>query len=282
MILSIENKILRCEREDSFALIYIIKGAAPVQIGSRCHVIAAPFCICLNEKESFIPGPEELEGITVLFHPSHLNSALTFHNLSGDKTGLPESAVLDRYFLRPFVERDRFYGGVFAPGPETDIVIRSRMARLCADCADTASPFWLCRRRSALMELLMLIVSSYRAGTPSAPDTFGSDELCTRVASWLTVHYSEKVTVGELCRIFDINRTDLSERFRRAAGVSLIDYLSRVRIDMACRLLRETKLPSGEILYRAGFNDAAHFSRTFRKFMKMSPSAYRGSFPAEQ
>jgi AraC family L-rhamnose operon regulatory protein RhaS len=93
----------------------------------------------------------------------------------------------------------------------------------------------------------------------------------------MTAHYSEKVTVARLCGIFDINRTDLSQRFRAATGSTLVDYLSRVRIDMACRMLRETKLPAGEILYRVGFNDAAHFSRTFKKIMGVTPAAYRAS-----
>jgi AraC family L-rhamnose operon regulatory protein RhaS len=123
----------------------------------------------------------------------------------------------------------------------------------------------------------MTLVSSYRDGAHIAAGFAGGDEVCVRVATWFAVHYSGKVTVAQLCDLFDINRTDLSERFRAATGFTLIDYLSRVRIDMACRLLRETKLPAGDILYRVGFNDAAHFSRTFRKIMGMTPAAYRAS-----
>jgi AraC family L-rhamnose operon regulatory protein RhaS len=127
------------------------------------------------------------------------------------------------------------------------------------------------------MDLLMTLVASYRESS-AVQSTVGGDELAARVASWMAMHYSEKVTVAQLCGLFDINRTALSERFRAATGSSLIDYLSRVRIDMACRLLRETKLPAGEVLFRVGFNDAAHFSRTFRKIMNMTPAAYRAAY----
>jgi len=47
---------------------------------------------------------------------------------------------------------------------------------------------------------------------------------------------------------------------------------------MASRLLRETSLPASDILYRVGFNDPAHFARTFGKITGLTPSAYRDSF----
>lgn len=275
MSLSVENSIAPIDG-GFFTIVYISKGAASALVGGKRRVLSSPCCLCLNEKESFVPESSPLEGFTVAFMPSHLNSELSFTNLDGDKTGLSESAVLDRYFLRPFVERDASFGGVFSPGPETDIVIQAKLRRLAADRADSQSPFWPCRQRSSLMDLLMSLVASYRQSS-AVNDSFSGDELCARVASWLTVHYSEKVTVARLCDMFETNRTDLSQRFRAATGSSLIDYLSRVRIDMACRMLRETKLPAGDILYRAGFSDAAHFSRTFKKVMKMTPAAYRAA-----
>ena len=275
MSLSIENRISPSDG-GSFAVVYITKGASSALVGGSRRVLSAPCCLCLNERESFVPESSSFEGFTVSFLPSHLNSELSFTNLHGDKTGMSESAVLDRYFLRPFVERDASFGGAFSPGPETDIVIQSKLRRLAADRADSASPYWPCRQRSSLMDLLMSLVSSYRQAS-AVTDSFSGDGLCARVASWMTVHYSEKVTVAQLCDLFETNRTDLSQRFRAATGSSLIDYLSRVRIDMACRMLRETKLPSGDILYRTGFSDAAHFSRTFKKFMKMTPAAYRAA-----
>lgn len=275
MSLSVENSIAGTDG-GSFSIIYISKGASSALVGGHRRVLSSPCCLCLNEKETFVPESSSLEGITIRFLPAHLNSGLTFDNLDGDKTGMSESAVLDRYFLRPFIERDASYGGIFSPGPETDIVIQSKLRRLAADFADSESPYWPCRQRSSLMDILMSLVSSYRESA-AVSGSFSGDELCARVASWMTVHYSGKVTVAGLCDMFKTNRTDLSRRFRAATGSSLIDYLSRVRIDMACRMLRETKLPAGDILYRAGFSDAAHFSRTFKKVMKMTPAAYRAA-----
>jgi AraC-like DNA-binding protein len=43
-------------------------------------------------------------------------------------------------------------------------------------------------------------------------------------------------------------------------------------------MLRDTLLPVSEIMYRTGFNEANHFSRTFKKYMSCAPSDYRKEF----
>ena len=278
MVFSVIPRVEHFSEGDSFTIVYVSGGTSPARIADTCSIIAAPCCVCLNERESFSPEGS-LEGFTVRFHPSHLNSALNFSNITGDQSGMPESAVLDRYFLRPFIERDEIYHGTFNPGPETDITLRTKLSRLSADHADTLSPYHPCRQRSSLMDLLLTLVTVYRASN-ATPKSVSGDEFCARVAAWLTEHYAERVTIPELCARFSINRTDLSARFRAATGLTLIEYLSRVRIDMACRLLRETMLPTGDILYRVGFNDTAHFIRTFKKITGMSPRQFRNSHSA--
>lgn len=274
--LTVTNQIAPVAPGQFFTIVYISNGTLSARVAGDHFILSAPSCVCLNAAESFEAALSDVEGFSISFHPSHINSLLDGNNLSGDKTDLSESAVLDRYFLRPFVERDGSFRGIFYPGPETDIAIRARITRLAADCFDSGSPFWPCRQRSSLMALLMLLVSVYR-GNDLCAMPFGGDECVSRVASYLVGHYSEKVTVHTLCDLFDINRNALSSRFRKATGSLLMEYLVRIRIDMACRLFRETKLPANDILYRVGFNDAAHFSRTFKKIMKMTPAAYRVS-----
>jgi AraC family L-rhamnose operon regulatory protein RhaS len=261
--------------ESFFSIIYISKGSASIRISGKQIIAAAPACLCLDEKESADISGLQDDTECIRFHPSHINSELTFKNIIDTKEGLSESAVLDRYFLRPFTERDEKYKGVFSPGPETDIMLQARIRKLFTDHADRNSAYWPCRQRSSLIELLMLIVSVYRAGEFAPQPVTGNDTLAARVATHIATHYSEPITIDNLCKRFDTNRNTLSKRFRDSTGSTLIEYLSRIRIDMSCRLLRETKLPVSDILYRVGFNDAAHFTRTFRKIMNTTPGAYR-------
>ena len=58
-------------------------------------------------------------------------------------------------------------------------------------------------------------------------------------------------------------------------GMSLHGYLCRTRIRHAIELLSGTEMSVTEIALAVGFGDAAHFSRTFRKQVGMSPTEYK-------
>lgn len=58
-------------------------------------------------------------------------------------------------------------------------------------------------------------------------------------------------------------------------GVSPLQYVLHLRINYACRELQETRRGITEIAYDSGFEDSNYFSRTFRKFIGMTPREYR-------
>ncbi len=55
-------------------------------------------------------------------------------------------------------------------------------------------------------------------------------------------------------------------------------YLTQLRIRLAALMLRDTKLPISEVMWRVGFRDGTHFGRTFRKHTAQSPSEYREQY----
>jgi AraC family transcriptional regulator of arabinose operon len=66
-----------------------------------------------------------------------------------------------------------------------------------------------------------------------------------------------------------------SALFRRQTGFSPIDFLIRLRVRHACRLLDTTTMPVGEVGMRTGFHDPYYFTRCFRRVMGRAPRAYR-------
>ena len=68
-----------------------------------------------------------------------------------------------------------------------------------------------------------------------------------------------------------------SSIFRQETGQTFVEYLTRVRIDSACEMLKCTNLRTAEIGERAGYNDPHYFSSAFKKVMGMSPKEYKTS-----
>lgn len=68
-----------------------------------------------------------------------------------------------------------------------------------------------------------------------------------------------------------------SSIFKQETGQSLVEYLTKTRIDKACELLRCTTLRTWEVGEQVGYNDSHYFSATFKKVMGQSPKDYKNN-----
>ena len=76
-----------------------------------------------------------------------------------------------------------------------------------------------------------------------------------------------------------LSASHLAHCFRSETGMSVRDYLTRVRVVIAQDLLAHTDTKLPPIADRLGFVDASHLSRVFRKVTGRAPSAFRRSAP---
>jgi len=80
-----------------------------------------------------------------------------------------------------------------------------------------------------------------------------------------------KLLAGEL----NVSREHLSRVFKEQTSQTLRQYLLRQKMLEACRLLKETRLNQKEIAAAAGYNVPAHFTRAFKRVLRMTPSRFR-------
>ena len=95
------------------------------------------------------------------------------------------------------------------------------------------------------------------------------------VLDFMDRHYTDDLRLADLARRACLHPQYLCRVFKRRLGMSLIDYLTRLRIRRASELLDQTTDPVTEICYRSGFRDLSHFIRTFRKITGNSPREFR-------
>lgn len=82
-------------------------------------------------------------------------------------------------------------------------------------------------------------------------------------------------TVPELASTSCISRSALAGRFHELVGVSPMAYLSRWRLLLAARILRDEGLSNRETAERVGYEAEAAFSRAFKRQFGIAPAAYR-------
>jgi len=87
--------------------------------------------------------------------------------------------------------------------------------------------------------------------------------------------FSEPITLADVSEAAGFSVSYFSKMFKEETGESFSRYLSRVRIDKAKELLRETSLPVSGVCEMVGYNDIKHFVATFKKMTSLNPGQYR-------
>ncbi|HHY63964.1 MAG TPA: response regulator [Clostridiaceae bacterium] len=98
--------------------------------------------------------------------------------------------------------------------------------------------------------------------------------LISTAMSYIDANFSRDISLEEVSRETGLSPQYFSRFFKEETGENFIDYLTRVRITEAKRLLREKNLSVKEICYKVGYNDPNYFSKIFKKATGYSPSNY--------
>ena len=102
----------------------------------------------------------------------------------------------------------------------------------------------------------------------------------SRARALIELRYAEPLRIGDLAASAFLSTGRFTEVFRAEVGCSPREYLGRVRVQAAKRLLLETDLTVSEVAARAGFPDPAYFTRFFRQQTGLSPTEFRSDLTA--
>lgn len=107
------------------------------------------------------------------------------------------------------------------------------------------------------------------------PSLDSEDDLMNRTADWLLEHAYEPIHLRELAEHIGLSPVQLSRRFQKAFRMTPTEFIKRLRMHRAAKLLLDTELTLDEISERCGYDNGFYLSRVFTNFMKISPSKYR-------
>lgn len=123
---------------------------------------------------------------------------------------------------------------------------------------------------SHLQELGQLVMD---AATKARSGSYGS--VAAAVQKYVDENYTYELTLTGLADMFHLNETYLSGLFKQHAGATFSDYVTRLRMNKAGELLRDSDLKLTDIAMLVGISSSSYFSTSFKKFYGMSPKEYR-------
>jgi len=110
----------------------------------------------------------------------------------------------------------------------------------------------------------------------------GSRKPIEQAKSWIAEHLDQEITIKKIADQVYMNPTYFSEYFKLQTGETMLDYLTRQRIERAKELLADPRLKIQDVCGRIGYQDAKYFGRLFKQWTGQTPSKYRDGILAEK
>jgi AraC-like DNA-binding protein len=101
------------------------------------------------------------------------------------------------------------------------------------------------------------------------------DATVQRACHYIETHLQEPLTPARIAAHAYVSPQHLNRLFRAERDSSVMEYVTRRRLEKARSLLRETSLPIQRIGVMCGYPSAAHFSRLFARHAGRPPAAFR-------
>ena len=129
--------------------------------------------------------------------------------------------------------------------------------------------------RKAVLELVTVIANEIIVDKPDVNlHNIRFQDVQTAI-NYIRQNYSRPITLDDISRAAAMSRSYFSGSFKSVTGTTPYEYLLTVRIEKACRLLKQTDLGVLQIATGCGFSNITNFNRAFKQKMGETPSSFR-------
>jgi len=105
-----------------------------------------------------------------------------------------------------------------------------------------------------------------------------NDEAVKKAQEYIEKNIEEKIAVEELADNVAVGRRSFERRFRLATSNSILEYIQRVKMEVAKRSFETSRKNITEVMFDVGYTDTKAFRMTFKKITGLTPVAYRNRY----
>lgn len=132
-------------------------------------------------------------------------------------------------------------------------------------------------RRERSHACIRLLLSYYMEYCPQ-DNIFRKSDYVASAKEYIENNYwKPALTVSDIAEFVSVERSYLFRLFKEEVGMSVLKYLTAVRIRKACALLHSPNLSVKAVARSVGYLDQLYFSKAFKKATSCSPSMYRNT-----
>jgi transcriptional regulator GlxA family with amidase domain len=138
------------------------------------------------------------------------------------------------------------------------------------------------RARKSMAQMIFDVVRPPTAPQPRFDGGWSSPArhpIARRAVLLMELHVTNPISITGLAEQLGVSLKALERVFQAEFKTSPAAFYKKIRLDIAQRMLRETRKPIMNIALDCGFGDVSYFGRTFRAAFGMSPRAFRRDAP---
>jgi len=100
-----------------------------------------------------------------------------------------------------------------------------------------------------------------------------------KAQEYIESNYDKRnLSVDHLCDQVGIGRRTFERRFKNSTANTVFEYVQRVKIEAAKKLLERGVQTISEVMYEVGYSDTKAFREVFKRLVGMTPTAYRAKY----
>lgn len=130
--------------------------------------------------------------------------------------------------------------------------------------------------KSSLCTLWISLISILMNDIESDHKAVGHEEKRIKaMLEYIHNNFYTKITLDDISRSVYISKSECCRTFKKYLKMTPFEYLMQYRIIKASEIIQSTNKPLSEIAALVGFNDTSYFTKTFKRFINLSPRDYR-------
>lgn len=99
-------------------------------------------------------------------------------------------------------------------------------------------------------------------------------DLVSKSMQYMLMNYKEKILMSSIAEILDVNEKQLMRAFKQVTDMTMLKYLTVVRLNSSLDLLHQNKTIL-EVALSNGFPDTKSFHKNFKEYFGMTPKEYK-------